>query len=549
MAVFVLLILYLFIREFITARKNQALFEKKLYERYGELPERVPDPERMRKIKNLYDKRKKEGQIDDITWHDLGMDALFYRMNHTLSATGEECLYETLHDVGRSQEMLAHMEEQIVYFQTHDKERVQVQLKMHELGFTGKFSLYDYLAQLDNLGERSNRRQIFLNALFLPLLALVFISAPLAMAGIACLMCGNIATYFREKKEIEPYIVSFAYIMRLLKAGEAVVGMPLPVCAEELENLREYLDGAKRIRAGSFWVMWQSSGNPLDIIVDYFRMIFHTDIMIFNKMYRQLLKARGDIDGIIRILGGLETVIAVGAFRASLKQGYCVPVFDDSKELSIQEVYHPLVDDCVKNSITTDRGVLLTGSNASGKSTFLRTVALNAILAQTIHTCTAASYEAPLYRIYSSMSLVDDLESGESYYMVEIKTLKRILDEACTYDGKVLCFVDEVLRGTNTVERIAASSQILQSLAGSDLLCFAATHDIELTYLLEDTYENYHFEEEIKDGDVLFDYRLRNGRATTRNAIRLLDMLGYSEDIIRKATAMADQFLQTGKWK
>ena len=122
-----------------------------------------------------------------------------------------------------------------------------------------------------------------------------------------------------------------------------------------------------------------------------------------------------------------------------------------------------LITKPVKNSIQARKGVLLTGSNASGKSTFLKMVAVQAILAQTVYTCLAKEYEADTFVIASSMSLRDNLESGESYYIVEIKSIKRILDLTSQETYPVLCFVDEVLRGTNTVERIAASSRILQS--------------------------------------------------------------------------------------
>lgn len=94
----------------------------------------------------------------------------------------------------------------------------------------------------------------------------------------------------------------------------------------------------------------------------------------------------------------------------------------------MKEVYHPLIDNPVCNSITTKGNVLLTGSNASGKSTFLKTIAINSILAQTIGTSLSKEYIAPVYRIYSSMALRDDLANSDSYYIVEIKSLKRILD-------------------------------------------------------------------------------------------------------------------------
>ena len=146
------------------------------------------------------------------------------------------------------------------------------------------------------------------------------------------------------------------------------------------------------------------------------------------------------------------------------------------------------------------------------------------------------------------MALRDNLESGESYYIVEIKSLKRIID-AGNNDVKILCFVDEVLRGTNTVERIAASTQILKSFAGNNTVCFAATHDIELTSLLEQEYDNYHFEEEVRDGDVFFNYELKEGKARTRNAIKLLSVMGYDKNIIDKAENMAENFIKDGVWK
>ena len=146
------------------------------------------------------------------------------------------------------------------------------------------------------------------------------------------------------------------------------------------------------------------------------------------------------------------------------------------------------------------------------------------------------------------MALTDNLFGHESYYIVEIKSLKRILDET-KGEVPVLCFVDEVLRGTNTVERIAASSRILHSIANSNALMFAATHDIELTYMLETCFSNYHFEEQIMEDNIFFDYQLKSGRATSQNAIALLGMLGYPEEIINKARKTATHFLEKGEWE
>lgn len=145
------------------------------------------------------------------------------------------------------------------------------------------------------------------------------------------------------------------------------------------------------------------------------------------------------------------------------------------------------------------------------------------------------------------MALKDDIFSSESYYIVEIKSLKRIIDNI-NDDIPCLCFVDEILRGTNTIERISSSCEVLRYLGDNNCICFAATHDIELTHLLNDKFNNYHFEETITNKDIEFDYKLHKGKAQTRNAIKLLEFMGYDESIVSKADNRAKCFLETGQW-
>ena len=147
------------------------------------------------------------------------------------------------------------------------------------------------------------------------------------------------------------------------------------------------------------------------------------------------------------------------------------------------------------------------------------------------------------------MALRDDILSNESYFIVEIKSLKRIFEKAKEPGVPVLCFIDEILRGTNTVERVAASSKLLEALSGENAMCFAATHDIELTYLLEGQYANYHFSEHIKEEDITFDYQLKKGRADSRNAIRLLAMVGFERELVEQSMKRVEAFLSEGVWQ
>jgi DNA mismatch repair ATPase MutS len=166
----------------------------------------------------------------------------------------------------------------------------------------------------------------------------------------------------------------------------------------------------------------------------------------------------------------------------------------------------------------------------------IKAVAINSILAQTIHTCMAKKMVLPFSLIITSMAVRDNLMKGESYYIKEIKYLNRII-QSLSSDRFVICAIDEILRGTNTEERIRASASVLRYLSDKNCIAIVASHDLELTQVLEDIYDNYYFREEIKDKDIVivFDYKLRNGVSTTKNAIKLLEYVGFPIEIIENA--------------
>ena len=532
-------------------RGKKEQVKERIHEAYGKEWKREYSEEELGGIFGFYEAHRRENQIDDITWNDLSMDEIFFRLNHTYSSAGQEYLYYALRTPALSAEEQEGMEERLSWIDGNEREREQLQLLFWTLGRSGKYSVYDYLGYLDGLGERSSGRDILMDVLLFASLLLIPFEASVGMMLFFIVITVNMFTYMKEKRRVEPYLVSFAYVKRILDFAKEIQKVQAPGFAKEWKELKELEGRFGKFRYSAVLGMRGSNtaGDPLSILLDYINMLLHLDIICFNAMFAEVKKHLADIDRMIELVGRTEALLAVASYRASLKEGWCRPVFSQEKNLSIRGLYHPLLKEPVKNDIRTHRGVLVTGSNASGKSTFLKAVALNALLAQTIGTCTAESYQGGFWRIYTSMALRDDLESGESYYIVEIGALKRILDVTAVKTPPVLCFVDEVLRGTNTVERIAASTQILKSLSRENVMCFAATHDIELTRLLQEEYDNYHFEEQVGENDISFNYVLMPGRATTRNAIRLLGIMGYDEEIIREADAMAARFMRTGEWE
>lgn len=138
--------------------------------------------------------------------------------------------------------------------------------------------------------------------------------------------------------------------------------------------------------------------------------------------------------------------------------------------------------------------------------------------------------------VYTSMVNQDDILSGDSYFMTEIKSIKRLFD--IQTNNTVYCFIDEIFKGTNTTERIAASESVLNYLGHcKHYRVIAATHDIELTSLLKHNYINYHFNEIISDNGITFDYKVKSGKADTRNAIELLRIMDFPEQVYSRAQA------------
>ncbi|MBE5950206.1 MAG: hypothetical protein E7260_01285 [Lachnospiraceae bacterium] len=548
------LFVFLLIKGFVDRNKAKARLIEKLMKSWGAVPEHEYSEEKYRSREYYYEhqyKNAREGEefLDEITWHDLNMDYMFSLLDANCSAMGEEYLWAILHHLQRRPEQLEEREHIIRYFEENPEVRIKIQTALSMIGRNRKTSVYEFMAQMDNVKRESNLKHY----LMLLVMAGGAIITPFhgAVGGGILIVSAvvNIILYFVRKGETSLYFTAMSYVIRMLHHAKELSELKEEGLAGYAEKLHSHIKSLQSLQKGASVVAAQSvSGDMMQLFLDYFRMLFHTDLIKFNRMLDSYFTNKNIIIEVFETIGFLDAMCAIASFR-NMVPYYTTPEFTSGKRILAEKLYHPFLEKPVPASIDTEASVLVTGSNASGKSTFLKACALNTILAQTVHTVCAKSYRASYFRVMSSMALADDLLGGESYYIVEIRSLKRILSAITEKDTPVLCFVDEVLRGTNTVERIAASARILYSIAKQNALMFAATHDIELTYMLEDVFRNYHFEEQIHENEICFDYQLREGRATSQNAIRLLALLGYPEEIILSAGETATIFLETGEWR
>ena len=272
-----------------------------------------------------------------------------------------------------------------------------------------------------------------------------------------------------------------------------------------------------------------------------FKAVFLMDLVLYNRTVDLMIIHNLELQRLYEIIGELDVAVSSASFCASIPW-YCSPHFEEKNNIRIESGYHPLIGDPVPNTVVLENDCIVTGSNASGKSTFIKMIAVNHILAQSLFICCARTYSLGRAYVISSMALRDDIEHGESYFMAEVRSLRRIMDEC--KKQRCVCFIDEILRGTNTPERIAASTAVLRVLHQTESLCLVASHDIELTRILEGVYENYHFSEHFEGKEVVFDYLLKEGPSKTRNAIRLLEYMGFDEQVVSDARMMLGEYSQ-----
>lgn len=472
--------------------------------------------------------------LDDITASDLSLRDIYSRMNRCVTNAGEEYLYCRFR--------MFPVEPQVLYEQidkyAHNTD-TSIQLidildstvgRPHSDGFASILAIKD-----------SRYESIVSDIIPLVLLVLAVCVIPfmhiLGITALLVMLCVAVWSYFKGIRTMDDSLKGFATSIRIIRCSDR---LSKSGCIEfdKYKDLTGLLRANFLISAGD-----KTSSSPLSIILDYVKMITHIDIIVYKLKISKAVQNIERIESLYEEIGELDCTLAVASYVKCKKT--CRAKIIDDMIIDTRQIYHPLVKAPVFNDFKAARGVLITGSNASGKSTFLKAVAVNVLFAQSFGFAFADSFETGRFKIYTSMALSDNILGNESYYVVEVRSIKRMYDKA---GSDCLFIIDEVLKGTNTVERIAAGSNILKYLCSSGALVFAATHDRELTSILDGKMDMYHFTEEISEDTVTFPFVINKGVSDKTNAIRLLEMLGFDSTVTASADRLVEHYNQTGSW-
>ncbi|MCX6954524.1 MAG: hypothetical protein NTV51_20415 [Verrucomicrobia bacterium] len=480
----------------------------------------------------------KPSVIDDSTWSDLGLDEVFATIDRTTGMPGRQVLYHRLRTYETDPAVLAERARQHGIFRRDATARERIQLLMTRLDGAGAAYLVPLLVRelppappaawlfllLSALTPACLVGMFFLHALFLPALLLV---------------CINVVIYATYGQKILPHFTGFSQVVALLATAKELGQLPDSHALPPLAKLRGSSALITTVQKQLGWLAMDRTSLPelIQALFGYLNMLCLLDTVVFLHAIRSLRTHRQTLVEVFEAVGALDASIAVASYLESVP-GACVPNLVASRHLDVTGLYHPLIPAAVANDLAlTDRSALVAGPNMAGKTAFVRTLALNLVFAQTLHFCLAQRAILPRAIVRSAIRREDALVEGSSYFFTEIKQVLGFTQAPA--DGPLHVFlIDEIFRGTNTVERIAASAAVLRHLAQHHIV-FATTHDFELQDLLADTYALYHFSDQVVDGRYGFDYRIRPGPVRSRNAIKLLELSGYPPSIVAEATQLA----------
>ena len=458
--------------------------------------------------------------IDDKTWSDLNMDTLFHKINFNFTAIGEMRLYATLRGMFKvNQTSLINM------FKENKVFRLNVSYILSKIGKNVYPLFPDQMLP-------TKRNILLMFCPLLPFIGFAFIFLIPSKGILICLtfMILNAILSFKLKKSYDQDLKSVFYTANVIKQSQALSKIEsTPAISVDFTHF-------KASRRFSGLLARVESQDMASSIIMFIKLVFMIDYVLFHLIQRSYFKYQEEVMTCYDYISILDNHYSIAMYQHTLTH-YCYPKINNNiNGLQTKSIIHPLLDEenAIANTIDISNHILLTGSNASGKSTFMKAVALNLILAQSIQTATAHSFIYQPGYVMTSMANADDVLSGDSYFMSELKSIRRLFNtHQC---NKIYCFIDEIFKGTNTTERIAASESVLSYLDNQKAYqVIAATHDVELSTLLENTYNNYHFNESIQENSIFFDYKIKPGKANTRNAIELLRITQFPIDIYQRA--------------
>lgn len=482
-----------------------------------------------------------DSQVDGQTWHDLDLYRVFDQLNYTQSSIGAEALYQKMRLIKFQPD--ASLQELEDFFDHHPDLRLKVQVVMNQLGKKNHNMARSIVA---NPGTQDSRiyLSLYLFLACLPVFTLFFLPFFKIQAMMVLVMSATFNIIFSSIRNWsnKMRLDQVSYLVRIFASAEKLSHLAIP----KQEALKQAVQPFKKTKVISGILQSPTGSSEMEIILIYLNFLFLIPQIAQVYIYHQVRTHQKEAQEAINLLGELEVAISLLRHKRDVEL-VCHPSFKQEVGIKGKRIYHPLLTDPVVNDVRFEKNMVISGDNASGKSTYLKMVAINCILAQGLGFAYGESLELSYGHVMTSMDVSDDIEVGDSYFITESKTILRMI-ESLEKSGFHYFFIDELFKGTNTIERIGSGLGIVRWLSRHDCLYMISSHDIELVAASGAVNDNYHFDSRYVDGEIVFDYQIKQGAAVTKNAVNTLKSLYFPSEITRTSQELIRQYEETGKW-
>lgn len=479
--------------------------------------------------------------VSERTYSDLDLEEVFKFVDRTSSRVGQQYLYQLVRTIPKDEIRVRRLEHLIQKFTSDSNLSQSLLTDLGRLNSNDSYYISSLFLQkhIEKPGWFWVIPTLSLSAICSFFLSLVF---PQLFIFLIFLLTVNFGLHYWNKNNLFNYAASIPQLILLVSTAKRI--LQYEAFRESKGSLFQSVKllSNHRLSMSLFKLeakLQSEFGIVLEYLLELVKALFLIEPIILFRTLRTLDSRRIEVQEVFDFVGEIDAALSIKSLRDE-SPVYCIPTFTEHHwQVKAEGIFHPLIYNAIPNNISLqDKSMLLTGSNMSGKSTFIRTIGVNLLLGQTINTSFAQSILMPRVKIHSAIRIADNLMDEKSYYFEEVLTVKDLLIESETGSAN-LFLLDELFKGTNTIERIAAGESILRYLSKSPNLVFVSTHDLELVKYIRDQFDVYHFSEVIDKEIISFDYKLKKDVLVTTNAIRILELNEYPSEVITRANQVA----------
>ncbi len=463
-------------------------------------------------------------EIDETTFNDLILPEFRTQYNNTMTSCGDEVFDHWLYIIKD--------EPDIIYFQNDLEQIIETDdtiVISKLLRRVGKQKRGNIVTDLWNgFTVRSfvvdKFKYIFIANVFFASLLFV-IKRTFLPFSIMLFLFVNLIVYIFTNNKISKTSGSINYFIELcscLKRIEKKTNIALNISFPNYRLFKKIKWCSLLFKEG---IGGAQSQDIFSVLIDYLRTFLCLEVIAYKTTSRFVIKHIEDVRNIIYYIGYLDCLIN----SKNIIENNDIVLSEIVKERSIEfeNLKHPLILKSVGQTKKIEKGIVITGLNMAGKTSFMKSLGINQLLATSFGFAFASKFKTSIFKVMTSFRINDNLLQNKSRYYAEAYRLVELKNQI--HGIRALCLIDEILSGTNSEDRIYGATIILKDFSGyTDLIVIAATHDNKIAENLRNEYEPIYFDGEIVDDQIIFDYTIKNGIVSKRNGLLILKLLGIT---------------------